>query len=174
MASLKKTPLLALLFLLGAYGFVGWFMAGAVESWQNWVRQVLCATPSLKSSSFCWFLANPYALWLGVAGLIIAIALALIHPVTEIKNVFGDWLESDAKAFLSVIAIAFFLVILLTRVDLINEGIILIAPGLLTRLELQLCGYSGWQAFSIIVSVCLVSYSLGILSYQYLYHNPLP
>ncbi|MGD2180923.1 hypothetical protein [Lusitaniella coriacea] len=174
MAFLKKIPLIAFLFLLSAYSFVGWFMAGAVESWQKWVYLVPCAAVSLEFSRFCGVLASRYALWLGIAGLIVAIALALIHPLTEIKSVFGDWLQSDAKAFLSVIAIAFFLVLLLTRLDFINEGIILIAPGLLTRLELQLSGYSDWQAFSIIAGVCLVSYSLGILSYQYLHNNPLP
>lgn len=160
---LKNLPRLSLLLLLLAYTILGWFVADSAAVWRNWLWTGFCADPGVRQLPACIFLTSPSFAWIAIPIPIVLLALALIHPITKIKSVFGNWLQTDAKAFLSVIAIAFFAVVLLTRSDLLAEGLGLIAPGLLARLELQLAGYNDWQSFGIIVAVCLTGYAMGLL-----------
>lgn len=162
----KNLPRLPLLLVSVAYLLLGWYVASASSVWQTWVETGLCAATAARRSLICTVLSSPYVAWGGVAALVVFIALALIHPITEIKSVFGNWLQSDSKAFLSAIAIAFFVVILVTRSDLLVEIIGLLAPGLLARLEMQLTGYSDGQSFGVLTVVSLSSYSLGLFLYQ--------
>jgi hypothetical protein len=163
---IKNLPRISLLFLFAAYTFLGWFVADSIAVWHDWVWASICWGSGTRRAPICAFLTNPYFPWIALSIAIVLIALALIHPMTEIKSVFGNWLQSDAKAFLSVIAIAFFTVVVLTRSDLLAEGLGLIAPGLLARIELQLAGYNDWQSFGIITIICLTGYGFGLFLHQ--------
>lgn len=163
---LKKLPRLPLLLLSVAYLLLGWYVASASSAWRNWVETGFCAAAAARRTLFCTFLSSPYVAWIAVAALVVFVMLTLIHPIAEIKSVFGNWLQSDSKAFLSAIAIAFFIVILVTRSDLLVESICLLAPGLLARLEMQLAGYSDGKSFGVLTVVSLFSYSLGLFLYQ--------
>ncbi|MDY6780954.1 MAG: hypothetical protein SW833_00055 [Cyanobacteriota bacterium] len=162
----KKLPRFPLLLTSIAYLLLGWYVANASNAWRTWVETGFCASAAARQSPFCAVFSSPYVAWGAVAILVVAIAVALIHPITEIKSVFGNWLQSDTKAFLSAIAIAFFIVILVTRSDLLVEILVLVAPGLLARLEMQLVGYSDGQSFGVLTVVSLLSYSLGLFLHQ--------
>lgn len=166
MNSLKNLLVWALLFLLLAYIGLGWYVAKYTPVWQSWVRTGVCSAPELEKSSVCLWLGQPLfawsALFLGIAILLVA----LVHPITRLKSVFGNWLQSDTKAFLSVIVISFLAVMILTRSDLMAEGLSLLAPGLLARLELRWAGYSDWRSFGIILAICAIGYAAGLWLYN--------
>ncbi|MDY7012165.1 MAG: hypothetical protein SVX43_00975 [Cyanobacteriota bacterium] len=162
----KNLPWLSFLLLSVAYFLLGWSVTDFSTAWRNWVETGICASSAAKQSPICPFLSSPYVAWSAAAAAIAVVALALIHPISEIKSVFGNWLQSDVKAFLSAIAIAFFIVILVTRSDLLVGGIGLLAPGLLARLEMQLAGYSDGQSFTMLVVISLASYGLGLFLHQ--------
>lgn len=118
-----------------------------------------------------WQVAQPNttrADWLAVGGIILLIALTLVSPVAQIRRFFGVWLQSNATAFLSIVIFAFAAVMILTHLDIFARWLILLAPGLLVRLDLQVAGYRDWPAFGIIASVCLGGYSGGLIARQLL------
>lgn len=136
----KKIPFLSLTLLFLTYALFGWSVAEA--------------TPQL------W-------IW-GIFGIILTIlVMVIVGPVTRFRNIFGIWLQSDATAFLSIMVAAFITVMLVTRLDLLMQWLVLLAPGYLARLELQRAGYQAWPTFFITVIVALVGYSAGIVLQQY-------
>jgi hypothetical protein len=137
----QKTPFLSLTLLFLTYALFGWSVAEATQ---------------------------PGLLWLILAGIIVVLVLVLIGPLGQFRNVFGIWLQSDATAFLSIILFAFITVMLVTRLDLLAQWLILLAPGLLVRLDLQQAGYGHWLTFTITASVALLGYSLGLWGHEVL------
>ncbi|MBD2579869.1 hypothetical protein [Oscillatoria sp. FACHB-1406] len=167
MKSSQNLLVWALLFLLLAYIGLGWYVARATAAWQFWVRAGVCSAPELEKSWICLWLDRPVFAWSALFLSIAAFLLALVHPITKLKSVFGNWLQSDTKAFLSVIVISFLVVVVLTRSDLVAEGLSLLAPGLLARLELRWAGYSDWHSFGMIIVICAVGYVAGLSLYQH-------
>lgn len=138
---LTRLPFFSLLLLLISYALLGWYVAEPPTTWHN---------------------------WLAIGGAIVLIALALVSPATQIRRFFGAWLQSNATAFSSIAVFAFMAVIILTRLDLFAQWLILLAPGLLVRLDLQIAGYGDWQAFSTITTICLTGYGTGLMARQLL------
>jgi|SRR4028118_516969 hypothetical protein len=141
MLFVKKLPWASLLLLLFTYGVFGWLVSAGEKSW---------------------------LLWLMGAVYISLITLALTAPFTTMRSFYGSWLQSDTRAFLSVIVGALFAAIVLAWIEVFIRILVLIAAGALARLDLQTAGYSRWQAFGILVSVSLIGFALGVVKQQWL------
>ena len=141
MLFVKKLPWPSLLLLLFTYGVFGWLVSALEKSW--------------------W-------LWLMGAVYISLITLALTAPFTTMRSFYGSWLQSDTRAFLSVIVGALFAAIVLAWIEVFIRILVLIAAGALARLDLQTAGYSRWQAFGILVSVSMIGFALGVVTHQWL------
>lgn len=135
----KKIPFLSLTLLILTYALFGWFVAEATR--KLWI-------------------------WVVLGFIIVLLVFVLVGPVGKFRNVFTIWLKSDATAFLSIIVFAFITVMLVTRLDLLVQWLILLAPGYLASLDLQRLGYSPWLTFGVTVSLAVLSYSLGIVLQQ--------
>ncbi|MFP4008250.1 MAG: hypothetical protein ACLFV6_09645, partial [Spirulinaceae cyanobacterium] len=103
----KKIPFLSLNLLIITYILFGWSVAEATT--QLWI-------------------------WLTLAGIIVGLIFVLVGPSGQFRNIFTVWLQSDTTAFLSIIIFAFITVMLVTRLDLLVQWVVLLAPGYLACL----------------------------------------
>lgn len=139
MLLVKRLPWLSLLLLVLTYGVFGWLIAASDKSWM---------------------------LWLMGAGYTLLIASALTAPWALLKGFYASFLESDSRAFVSVIVGAFLAVIIITWLGVFVRILVLISASALARLDLQTAGYNKWQAFGLLLVVALAGFGLGILTKQ--------
>ncbi len=139
---LRRIPFLSLTILWLLYGVLGWLLAAATTQWQIWA--------------------------LSACGIVL-LALAFTAPSSLVRTAFASMLQSDARAFLTVVILAFAAVIALTWLRHFARLVVLIAAGSLARLELQAAEYGEWQAFSLLSVASLGGFGLGLWLHRYLY-----
>lgn len=133
--SLQRAPWLSLLLLIATYTTFGWFMA-ALE-------------------------AEPYWQWLGGA-VVLIVQLALLAPIELVEFLFGGWLRTDSKAMLTIINLALISVFALRWFHWFLRVTILVAAGVLARLDLRAAGCNRWLAFAIESVLGLGGYFAGL------------
>lgn len=129
--------LLALLLLFATYGVLGWRVSDAPEAWR---------------------------LWTGV--LVLGIDFALTSPLKLIRFFFGGWVSTDKNAFIAVIGGSFAAVFALVWFQYFMQLVMLLAAGVLARLELQRLQYGKWRATMVLVAVSMSGYVSGIALYR--------
>ncbi|WP_072620954.1 hypothetical protein [Spirulina major] len=120
---------------------------------------------------FGWILAEATSrllIWELAAVLIVLMALLFTAPSNMVRNVLTGLIQSDSRAFVSVIILAFAVVILGTWFTIFIRLLVLFAAGALARLELQRLGYGEWVSFGLIVCVSLLGFGMGLGSHYYL------
>lgn len=157
---IKKLPWLSLSILLLSHSIFGWMISVDCQELITVKQTTSGSHPSLFNLSV-W-------LWLIGAVYILLMALAITSPVYQIRKMYGTWMKSDTKAFVSVILGSFLGVMILRWIHYSSRILVLIAAAALARLDLQTEGYGEWQAFWIISGVSLTGFSLGLLLNQLL------
>jgi hypothetical protein len=137
MLFVKKLPWASLLLLVFTYGLFGWLISATDISW------------------LLWLLGGVYVL---------LIALALTAPFRLIRSFYTSWLQSDTRAFLSVIFGALVAVVIINWLAIFIRILVLVSAAALVRLDLQTAGYTKWQAFGILLTVSLAGFGLGVLA----------
>ncbi|NES84680.1 MAG: hypothetical protein F6K10_26560 [Moorea sp. SIO2B7] len=157
---IKKLPWFSLSILLLSHSIFGWMISVDYQELITVEDTTSGSHPSLfKVSVWLWLIGAVY---------ILLMALAITAPVYQIRKLYGTWMKSDTKAFVSVIFSSFLAVIILRWIHYSSRILVLIAAAALTRLDLQTEGYGEWQAFWIICGVSLTGFSLGLLVHQLL------
>ena len=137
MLFVKKLPWASLLLLVFTYGLFGWLISATDISW------------------LLWLMGGVYVL---------LIALALTAPFRLIRSFYTSWLQSDTRAFLSVIFGALVAVVIINWLAIFIRILVLVSAAALVRLDLQTAGYTKWQAFWILLTVSLGGFGLGVLA----------
>lgn len=137
MLFVKKLPWASLLLLVFTYGLFGWLVSAKDISW------------------LLWLMGGVYVL---------LIALALTAPFRLIRSFYTSWLQSDTRAFLSVIFGALVAVVIINWLAIFIRILVLVSAAALVRLDLQTAGYTKWQAFGILLTVSLAGFGLGVLA----------
>lgn len=137
MLFVKKLPWASLLLLVFTYGLFGWLISATDISW------------------LLWLMGGVYVL---------LIALALTAPFRLIRSFYSSWLQSDTRAFLSVIFGALVAVVIINWLAIFIRILVLVSAAALVRLDLQTAGYTKWQAFGILLTVSLAGFGLGVLA----------
>lgn len=137
MLLVKKLPWTSLLLLLSTYGVFGWLITVS------------------DSSGLLWVMGAVYSL---------LITATLTAPWGLIKRLYASVLQSDSRAFMSVIVGAFLAVIIINWIGVFFRILVLICASALARLDLQTARYSKWEAFGILFVVSLAGLGLGILA----------
>ncbi|NEP56487.1 MAG: hypothetical protein F6K31_05615 [Symploca sp. SIO2G7] len=176
MSFVKKLPWTSLLLLLCTYVVFGWLVS--VETHSVWQRTVKNHNPVGAHKNILTSLwlegVNPtlwdVPWWYLLKGIvcIVLITLALTDPFQLIKTCYSSWLQSDFRAFISVVVGSLLAVIIIVSLDVFVRILLLIAASTLARLDLQIASYSEWQAFWLLSTVSLIGYSLGITTQQFL------
>jgi hypothetical protein len=141
MSFVKKLPWASLMLLLVTYGAFGWLLYAWTISWKVWLLMTAIA---------------------------LLTALALTAPFELMRICLGALLKSDTTAFISIILGSFAAVILLRWFPFFAHFLILLSAASLARLDIQLAGFSGLQAFLILAIFSLSGLSLGLLTHQQL------
>jgi hypothetical protein len=166
MSWLAKFPWLSLSLVMLTYGTFGWYIANADSSWGHWLFE--------QGEAWGWALEEGY-FYIGIhlmAILSIAmISLALTAPVTLMTIFLGSWLRSDLKSIISILLWSFAFVLMLRWFGYFVRFMILFSAAILGRLELQRAGYNGWQIFTVLTSLCILGFGLGV--FGYLWHHSL-
>ncbi len=137
MLFVKKLPWASLLLLVFTYGLFGWLISATDISW------------------LLWLMGGVYVL---------LIALALTAPFRLIRSFYTSCLQSDTRAFLSVIFGALVAVVIINWLAIFIRILVLVSAAALVRLDLQTAGYTKWQAFGILLTVSLAGFGLGVLA----------
>lgn len=134
---MKKLPWTSLLLLLCTYSIFGWLLAAS------------------DSSELVWLMGAAYTL---------LITSAMTAPWELLKGFYGNFLQSDSRAFVSVIVGSFVAVVIMHWIQVFFRILVLISASALARLDLQTGNYSKWQAFGILLVVSLTGFGIGILA----------
>ncbi len=176
MSFVKKLPWTSLLLLIFTHAVFGWLVSLQAHSvWQSAIEDYSNIGDHRSTLTSLWFGGEHPTLWdvswwLLLKGIvyILVISLALTAPFQLIKTCYSSWLQSDFRAFMSVIVGSFFAVIIIGSLDVFIRILVLIAASALARIDLQTANYSEWQAFWLLSLVSLTGYSLGIITRQLL------
>lgn len=119
---------------------------------------------SIAYANWGWTLTDTHApLWVWAVGISLTLlfAEALASPWSWIRNSIVRWLANDIRAFISSICGAFLSVVILTWLNITTQVILLVAAGLLVRLDAQQARVKDWQAFLILTGVSAIGLALG-------------
>lgn len=134
---MKKLPWTSLLLVLCTYSIFGWLLTAS------------------DSSELIWLMGAAYTL---------LITSAMTAPWELLKGFYGNFLQSDSRAFVSVIVGSFVAVVIMHWIEVFFRILVLISASALARLDLQTENYSKWQAFGILLVVSLTGFGIGILA----------
>ena len=149
-----RSLIFSLLLLLLTYGVEGWVYG----SWMNQIkeRQILLQ------------FAEPTRLSIFYAAAIVSIILIVFlftSPVSLMTVGLDGWLRSDTRAFLSIFLGAFTFAMLVQRVDYFARFLVLLSAIFLLKLDLQLIGCSRWLCSFILIILCWLGFTAGILAF---------
>lgn len=160
MIRLNKNPryslVFSLLLLLLTYGAEGWMYGPWIY---KFINQENILTYFVEESVRVTILYS--AAMLGIAFLV----LLFTSPVLLMTVGLNNWLKSDIRAFLSVFIGAFAFAIVIQRVDFFARFLVLISAVFLGKLDLQLVGCSRWLCSLILVLLCWLGFTGGILAF---------
>jgi hypothetical protein len=101
--------------------------------------------------------------WLVVASLVLIflVAEALASPWSILRAFFFRWLNSDFRAFITVVIGTLFAVFVITWIHIFIHELVLLAAGILARLDLQSYDFNKYQDFAIILITSLAGFGIG-------------
>ena len=156
---LHNIPWLSLALLWLSYAVFGWLVSKSIPFWIDWL--------SAEDQIFNGHLSASAIAW-GVkvisAAFVLLLAIALIAPIRLIRFCFASWLRLDKKAFGSILFWAFLFVLCVSFLEKSLGLFLLIASGLLARLNLQTAGYNPWQSLFILAFVSLGGFVFGLIA----------
>ncbi|MGD1901544.1 MAG: hypothetical protein ACFB9N_04830 [Geitlerinemataceae cyanobacterium] len=125
--------------LLLTYAHLGWKLAGLLVGVRSWA----------------------------IAGLVVLGLSELLASPWSIVRQGARWLNSDRRAFFSSMVATIAVVVLFIHTDVLANLLLLVAAGLLVRLDLQVANFSGWGAFAVLVSVASAGVGVGWLAHYF-------
>ncbi|NET58774.1 MAG: hypothetical protein F6K47_22280 [Symploca sp. SIO2E6] len=170
MSFVKKLPLTPLLLLIFTHAVFGWLVSVEAHGvWQSTVKHQSTVVDYDSPLALLWMGGvhpthwNVFW-WPLVKGIvcILLISLALTAPFKLIKTCYSSWLQSDFRAFMSVIVASFLGVMIISSLNVFVRMLVLIAATALARVDLRTANYSEWFAFWLLSIVSLFGYSLGL------------
>ncbi len=150
----RLSLLLSLLLLLLTYGAEGWLYG-------SWINQVLKQDVLIQ-------LVEPARIGLLYAVAVIGISSVVViftSPMSLMTVGLNSWLKSDTRAFLSIFLGAFAFAIIVQRVDYFARFLVLVSAIFLGKLDLQLAGLSRWFCSLVLVILCWLGFTGGILAF---------
>ena len=145
---------LSLPLLLLTYGVEGWLYG-------SWIDRVL-------KQDLLTQLVEPARIGLLYVVAVIGISLVVVvftSPMSLMTVGLDSWLKSDTRAFLSIFLGAFAFAIIVQRVDYFARFLVLVSAIFLGKLDLQLAGLSRWFCSVVLVILCWLGFTGGILAF---------
>ena len=159
MIRFKKNPrfslTLSLLLLLLTYSAEGWLYS----SWiYEFIQQENILTNFIESARI--------SILYGVAILGIAfLVIMFTSPVFLLTVGLNNWLKSAIRSWLSILIGAFAFTMIVQRIDFFARFLVLVSAVFLGKLDLQLIGCSRWLCSLILILLCWLGFTGGILAF---------
>jgi hypothetical protein len=99
---------------------------------------------------------------------IMLLVVMFTSPVFLLTVGLSSWLKSDMRTLISVLLGAFAFAIIVQRVDYFARFLILISAVFLGKLDLQLAGCNRWVCSLILIMLCWLGFTGGILAFYQL------
>ncbi len=98
---------------------------------------------------------------------IMSISLSLIHPLSMITFIFEESLNSDSKAFFSILFWSVLLVFIFCYFDYFADILVVTSSTILFRLDLQKQKKKQWPTLFIIIVLAFLFFSAGLFLFEY-------
>ncbi|MEM6614215.1 MAG: hypothetical protein AAF652_18580 [Cyanobacteria bacterium P01_C01_bin.72] len=159
MTRLKLKPRFSLIFslllLLLTYSAEGWLYC-------SWIHQFVIEKNLLPYLT----IPNRISLFYGIAAIVIMLVVVIFtSPVSLVTVGLNRWLKSDTRAFLSIFIGAFTFAMIVQRVDIFARFLVMVSAVFLGKLDFQLMGCSRWLCSFILVILCWLGFTGGILAF---------
>jgi len=99
--------------------------------------------------------------------IIMGISLSLIHPISIITVVFEESINSDFKAFFSILFWSILLVFIFCYFDYFADILVVTSSTILFRLDLQNQKKKPWQILGIIIILAPLSFLSGLFLFEH-------
>jgi hypothetical protein len=93
--------------------------------------------------------------------LILLLAETLAAPLSNLRKILSLTFQSDTRAFIALICLAFFISVLIIWINFVAYMVLLVASALRARLDMAMIGFRDWQAFFTLAAVSLSGFLLG-------------
>lgn len=152
MQKIRSSPLLSLVLLFITYIVLGWRLYINTFGWGLCYGQLFELTFSFRCK---W-----WVLILTVA-LILLLAETLASPLSQMRKLISLAFQSDTRAFITLIVLAFFIALLIIWISFVAYILLLITTALRARLDMIMYGFKGWQAFFTLAIISLSGFLIG-------------
>jgi len=147
-----SSSLLSLLLLFITYMILGWVLHTNTAGWGLCNNQLLGLTFSFQCEWWVLILT---------AALILLLAETLAAPLSNLRNILSLTFQSDTRAFIALVTLAFFTSLLIIWINFVAYVVLLVASALRARLDMAMIGFRDWQAFFSLSAVSLSGFLLG-------------
>ncbi|MGA9382661.1 MAG: hypothetical protein WBV73_28200 [Phormidium sp.] len=131
---------------------LGWVLYTNTIGWGLCNGELLALTFSFKCKWWVLIL---------IGALILLLAETLAAPLSNLRNFISMAFQSDTRAFIALISLAFFTALLIIWIHFIAYMVLLVATALRARLDMVIIGLKDWQAFFTLSAVSLSGFLLG-------------
>lgn len=146
------------------YAAFGWSIAQQTEAWGNWLTQ----GGQLAELHILVERAVAHKLLYGLSLLLIlSITFGLTIWARNVVGLFGFCFRSDITAIVAVLFWSLVLALIICFFHYFAEFLLLFGSAILGRLELQEAGYNNWQICSVLTAICVVSFAVGLLGFDW-------
>ncbi|MFB2835746.1 hypothetical protein [Floridanema evergladense] len=152
MQKVRNSPLLSLLLLFVTYIIVGWVLYENTMRWGLCNGELFGLTFSFKCKWWVVILTG---------ALILLLAETLAAPLSNLRKVLSLTFQSDTRAFIALVTLAFFTSLLIIWINFVAYIVLVVASALRARLEMAMIGFRDWQAFFTLAIVSLSGFLLG-------------
>ncbi|UBF23711.1 hypothetical protein K9N68_18245 [Kovacikia minuta CCNUW1] len=146
----KKSPIVSLSLLLVAYISFGWFLSDPKLPMFNFYGFSI-SIPLVLGIAWVWF-----------------ICAALISPLAGFSRFITRWFKSDTVAFLTIFMLAGMAAFILYWLHVFLYILTIIATEALARVDVQMAGFTNWQAFLVLLTISLLGLVIGWEARDYL------
>lgn len=161
MYSSKKLAAVYIGLLFFTYAVFGWIVADFLDIWsENLISLASHWGIHLSSTVATSFI------YLLIITIVLGIIVLLTIPSRLLKLLFGNWLQSDKKAFISVFFWAFAVVLIICWLEHFTRILVLLSASTLVRLELQGLKYKNYKIVILLLIICLAGLTTGYLAYN--------
>lgn len=152
MQKVNNSHLLSLLLLFIAYMSLGWVLYTTTIRWGLCNGELFGLSFSFKCKWWVLILT---------AALILLLAETLAAPLSNLRKFISMAFQSDTRAFMALISLAFFTALLVIWIHFVAYFILLVTTALLARLDMVILGFKDWQAFFTLAIVSLSGFLAG-------------
>jgi len=152
MQKVSSSYLVSLLLLFITYMSLGWVLYTNTVQWGLCNGELLGLSFSFKCKWWVLLLTG---------ALILLLAETLAAPLSNLRKFIAMAFESDTRAFIALISLAFITAVLVIWIHFVAYFILLVTSALLARLDMVIIGFKDWQAFFTLAIVSLAGFLLG-------------